>query len=90
MTIHSYGTPVDPVNLRYQNSEKGRQLARSESEKHVNTLVRAHKLQTMGSSGYNIINGQQNLTVEEMVPSDNMGLFQNKLSNYYGKFRIRP
>lgn len=29
MTIHSYGTPVDPVNLRYQNSEKGRQLARS-------------------------------------------------------------
>jgi len=53
-------------------------------------MVRAHKLQTWGTSGYNIINGQRNLTVEEMVPKDNYGMFHSKLSHYYEKFRIRP
>jgi hypothetical protein len=24
MTIHSHGVPVDPVNLFYQNTEKGK------------------------------------------------------------------
>jgi hypothetical protein len=45
--------------------------------------VRAHKLQTWGTSGYNIINGQRSMTVEELVPQDNFGLFQQKLSGYY-------
>ena len=90
MTIHSYGTPVDPVTLRYQDTEKGRILQRSDSDKQINTFVRAHKLQTWGTSGYNIINGQQNMTIEEMVPKQDFGQFQNKLNNYYTKFRIRP
>ena len=64
LTIHSYGSPIDPVTLRYENTDKGRQLQKQDQEKHVNTLVRAHKLQTWGTSGYNIINGQHNLTVE--------------------------
>lgn len=64
MTIHSPGIPINPLNLRYQESERGKQLERADTEKHINTLVRAHKLQTWGTSGYNIINGQRNLAVE--------------------------
>ena len=75
ITIHSNGAPIDPVTLRYQNTEKGKQLENNEKEKNVNNLVRAHKLQTYGTSGYNIINGQRNMTIEEMVPSDNYGTF---------------
>jgi hypothetical protein len=26
MTIHSHSTPMDPISLRYQNTEQGRQL----------------------------------------------------------------
>ena len=63
MSIHSPGIPIDPLNLRYHNSEKGKQLEQADTEKHINSLVRAHKLQTCGTSGYNIINGQRNLTV---------------------------
>jgi len=63
MTIHSPGIPIDPLNLRYHNSERGKQLENADRERHINTLVRAHKLQTWGTSGYNIINGQKNMTV---------------------------
>lgn len=65
-------------------------MQKFDQEKEINTMVRAHKLQTWGTSGYNIINGQRNLTVEEMVPKDNYGMFHSKLSQYYEKFRIRP
>lgn len=68
MTIHSHSSPIDPVTLHYQNTEKGRQLEAADREKQVINSVRAHKIQTFGSSGYNIINGQRNMTVEEMVP----------------------
>ena len=90
ITINTNGTPIDPLTLRYQNTEKGKQMERFEKEKEVNNLVRAHKLQTYGTSGYNIINGQKNMTVEEMVSSDSYGTFHHKLSNYYQKFRIKP
>jgi hypothetical protein len=63
LTIHSHGTPINPVTLRYETTDKGRMMQQHDQEKHVNTLVRAHKLQTWGTSGYNIINGQRNLTV---------------------------
>ena len=81
---------MDPVSLKYQDTEKGRQLEAADQDKKINSLVRAHKIQTFGSSGYNIINGQRNMTVEEMVPPDNFGPFHQRLSNYYEKFRIRP
>lgn len=90
MTIHSYGAPIDPINLRYQNTEKGRQRQSIDLQKQMNNAVRTHKIQTFGSSGYNIINGQRNMTVQQMVSQQNMGTFQQKLSNYYERFRIRP
>ena len=63
MTIHSKGTPIDPLTLRYQDTEKGRQAQVRDNEKSINNLVRAHKMQTWGTSGYNIITGQRNMTV---------------------------
>ena len=63
LTIHTNGAPVDPVTSIYQKTEKGKQLELSDRDKQVNSLVRTHKLQTMGTSGYNIINNQRNLTV---------------------------
>lgn len=90
MTIHSSGSPVDLVSQHYQKTLRGQQQERYDIEKQIDQKVRAHKLQTMGTSGYNIINGQRHLSVEDMVPSDNYGIFQSKLSHYYERFRIKP
>ena len=83
MTIHSKGTPIDPLTLRYEETEKGRQMQIKDQEKSINNLVRAHKIQTWGTSGYNIITGQRSLAIEEMVPQENFGQFHSKLSQYY-------
>ena len=88
MNIHSLGQPIDPVNHFYLNNLKGRYQEAADRNKQINQLVRSHKLQTYGSSGYNIINGQNSLTVEQMVPEDNHHVFEQKLSRYYEKFRI--
>lgn len=90
MTIHSHGVPVDPVSQFYQNTEKGRNQERLDQERKINTLVRSHHLQTCGTSGYNIINGQANLPVEQLMRPEQLPIFQQKLSQYYEKFRIRP
>lgn len=90
MTIHSHGVPVDPVNQFYQNTEKGRQQERLDEERRLNTLVRSHHLQTCGTSGYNIINGQASMPVEQLMQPQQLPIFQQKLSQYYEKFRIRP
>jgi hypothetical protein len=90
MSVHSHGVPLDPVSQRYQETERGRGQARRDDQKRVEGLVRTHHLQTCGSSGYNIINGQSSLSVEQMVGNDNLPIFQQKLSQYYEKFRIKP
>lgn len=90
MNIHSKGVPIDPLTLRYEQTEKGRQMELKDQDKKIDSLVRAHKLQTWGTSGYNIITGQRSLTVEEMVPENNYGQFHQKLGHYYEKFRIKP
>lgn len=61
MTIHSHGLPLDPVTLTYQDTDKGRGQAKADEERRLNILVRSHHLQTCGSSGYNIINGQASM-----------------------------
>jgi len=68
MNLHSKGVPIDPLTLRYDKTEKGRQMEIKDQVKKIDSLVRAHKLQTCSTSGYNIVTGQRNLTVEEMVP----------------------
>lgn len=67
MTIHSHGVAIDPVNQFYQNTEKGKTQERYDEEKRLNTLVRSHHLQTCGTSGYNIINGQASMPIEKMM-----------------------
>jgi hypothetical protein len=52
--------------------------------------VRSHHLQTCGTSGYNIINGQASMPVEQLMQPQQLPVFQQKLSQYYEKFRIRP
>jgi hypothetical protein len=83
MTIHSHGVPVDPINQNYQNTENGRYQQRFEEEKRINGLVRSHHLQTCGTSGYNIINGQASIAVEQMMQPQQFPVFQQKLSQYY-------
>ena len=33
LTIHSHSTAIDPLTLKYENTEKGRQLERYDKEK---------------------------------------------------------
>ena len=58
---------IDPVSQSYQDTQKGRLQERYDEERRVNTLVRSHHLQTCGTSGYNIINGQASVPIEKMM-----------------------
>ena len=89
LSIHSHGAAVDPVSQRYENTDKGRKQEQKDKDKRIDTLVRTHHLQTCGTSGYNIINGQSLQPIEELVGNCDYPQFQNKLSNYYEKFRIK-
>lgn len=83
MTIHSHGVPVDPVNLFYQNTEKGKIQEQIDQQRKINMLVRSHHLQTCGTSGYNIINGQASMPVEQLMQPEQIPVFQQKISQYY-------
>ena len=89
LSIHSHGAAVDPVSQRYENTEKGRKQEQKDKDKRIDTLVRTHHLQTCGNSGYNIINGQSLKPIEDMVSKRDFPQFENKLSHYYEKFRIK-
>ena len=55
--------PVNPISLKYELSEKGKNQKYIDEQNNINRLVRTHHLQTCGTSGYNIINGRNtNLT----------------------------
>lgn len=53
-------------------------------------MVRAHNLQTHGTSGYNIITGKPSIHVENLVPVEQQEVFEKKLAEFYGKYRIGP
>lgn len=69
-TAHTAGIPVNPISLEYDQNPRGDRHAYSEQQRQVNRLVRAHNLQTQGTSGYNLINGRASLHVESFVPPD--------------------
>ena len=74
-TIHKYSVPVNPISSEFQDNDRGRQLAARDEEKSLNRLVRAHYLQTMGTSGYNIVTGRNSIDVHNMVPERSQGAY---------------
>lgn len=89
-TAHTYSIPVNPINSKYEENDRGRYQAHVDEEKVLNRLVRAHHLTTCGTSGYNLINGQSSHTVDELVPNNSHAMFEQKLSKYYSQFRLDP
>ncbi len=53
-------------------------------------MVRAHNLQTQGTSGYNIITGGASLDIESLVPPNAQQVFEKKIANFYSKYKIGP
>lgn len=90
ITIHNYSMPVDPINSRYQENEKGRILARKDEERSLDRLVRAHYLHTMGNSGYNIVTGRNSLEIQNLVPANSQRAYEEKLGKMYSRYRINP
>lgn len=69
MTIHANFTGVNPITSRYDETDVGRRREEKDIEKKVNGLVRTHRINACGNSGYNIINGANQKNIEEMIPS---------------------
>ena len=88
--MHSHSIPINPINANYEGNEKGQRLQHDDEDKNLNRLVRAHKLQTYGNTGYNIINGRSSINVENLVPEKNQNVFENRLYNFYAKYQINP
>ena len=87
-TAHTHSIPVNPINLAYENNERGRLQANIDEENKINKLVRSHHLQTCGNSGYNIINGKPSLQVDYSLHSKEHQAFEEKLNRYYSQFKI--
>ena len=89
-TAHTPSIPVNPVNLKYDENPRGNRQALFDQQRQVNRMIRAHNLQTQGTSGYNLINGQASLHVEDYLPKDTHPIFEQKLSEFYSKYRLDP
>lgn len=76
--------------MQYHNNSLGKYQEYLDNENRLNKLVRAHNLQTQGTSGYNIINGKPSTYVENLVPTESQGAFEQKLSKFYSKYKIGP
>jgi hypothetical protein len=56
----------------------------------LNRIARAHYLQTLGNSGYNIINGRSSIDFSKIVPVEKNKAFEEKLFQLYSKFKLNP
>lgn len=74
-TAHTESIPVNPINLQYDDNYRGKYQQYLDQENKVNKLVRAHNLQTHGTSGYNIITGKSAMHVESLVPAEHQQNF---------------
>ena len=89
-TMHKYGIPINPINAQYQNSTRGQELAQKDEEKGLRRLVRAHYLQTMGSSGFNIVTGRGSIDVGSMVKPESQKAFEQKITDMYSRRLLNP
>lgn len=62
-TAHTQSIPVNPISLKYDDNYRGKNQYDLDQQYQVNRLVRAHNLQTHGTSGYNIITGKTSTLV---------------------------
>ena len=60
-TAHTPSIPVNPISLKYDENPRGDRQAYYDQQRQVNRMIRAHNLQTQGTSGYNLINGRASL-----------------------------
>ena len=89
-TAHTPGIPVNPISLEYHDNPRGDRQAYFDQKQQINRMVRAHNLQTHGTSGYNLINGKASLHVQNLLPPVAQEEFKTKLSNFYSRYRIDP
>lgn len=74
-TAHTPGIPVNPISLQYECTPKGDHQVFNDEKRRLNQLVRAHNLQTQGTSGYNPINGRASMHVENQIPQQAQQIF---------------
>lgn len=48
---------INPINMKYEPNLRGLSQKDADNRAEVRKLVRGHHIQTMGTSGYNILNG---------------------------------
>jgi hypothetical protein len=51
------GAAFNIINLNYDNSQDGEYLRLKDEEKRIRQLMRSKNIDTLGNSGYSIING---------------------------------
>lgn len=64
---YSGSVPVNPITLKYENNMFGQYQRYQDDEAKVKRLVRGHHLQTMGTSGYNLLNGAPINHIPKMI-----------------------
>lgn len=70
---------MNPITLEYYKNEFGNKLRIEDDKAKVRGFVRADNLDTRNNCGYNILNGENRMNVDVLVPNHLKPAFSNKL-----------
>ncbi|CAD8161909.1 unnamed protein product [Paramecium pentaurelia] len=83
------GLAYNPLTLEYAQNEQGQALKRQDEMTQVRQLVRAQNLDNRANCGYNLLTGENRKGVEEIVPDDLRGHYQNKMQERDNQLNIK-
>lgn len=81
--------PYNPITLQYDRNPEGERLRRLDEEAQIRGFVRAHNMDRHGNSGYNILNGEDRMGVERIVPCDLNERYQHRKFQHYEQLRLK-
>jgi hypothetical protein len=84
------GKPFDPVTNYTESSRRAMEFAAQEQQQKLKNLVRANLMEERSNQRFNVINGTQRPSVEDLVPPTLKGVFASRVELVEQHYRLRP
>lgn len=68
----------NPITLEYDKNPEGERLKWNDEAAKIRGYVRAHNMDLRGNSKYNVLNGQDRPGIEQVIPPELNGRYEQK------------
>ena len=68
----------NPITLEYDKNPEGEKLRWNDEAAKIRGYVRAHNMDLRGNSKYNVLNGENRLGIEQVIPPELNGRYEQK------------